>query len=263
MPFPHAERVIYRKNPLDRVICQLRFPPILTIETKIPDEFQESIRGDFPEFQVRQEPIVQIAPDVQKEVPTEFLQRIMPSQTKNYEFLSKKGDWKVNLTRTFIALTANEYRRWEEFKEMFAAPLNALTRIYEPAYFSRIGLRYIDIIRRSVLGLNEAQWCDLLDSHILGLLGRPDVQNDIQSFEAKYEVRLSDTSSTVRITTALVQSPDNDETCFMIDSDFHNAEKTDIGYAIPKLDYFHERATNLIQSLITERLHTAMAPEKI
>jgi uncharacterized protein (TIGR04255 family) len=263
MPFPHAERVIYRMNPLDSVICQLRFPPILTIETQIPDEFQECVRGDFPGFQVRQEPILQIGPDVSKEIPTEFLRRVMPSQTKNYEFLSEKGDWKLNLTRNFIALTAKEYRRWEDFKKMLEAPLNALRQVYNPAYFSRIGLRYVDVIRRSILSLSGAQWCDLLDSHILGLLGRTDVQNDIQGLEAKYELRLSDAGSMVRITIGLVQSPENDETCFMIDSDFYDTEKNNIEDTIAQLDYFHEQATNLIQSLMTPRLHAAMGPERI
>jgi len=34
MPFPEVKRVIYEHNPLDKVICQLRFPPILRIECR-------------------------------------------------------------------------------------------------------------------------------------------------------------------------------------------------------------------------------------
>ena len=46
--FSTETRCIYRKNQLAEVICQLRFPEILTIETNIPAQFQEAIRGDFP-----------------------------------------------------------------------------------------------------------------------------------------------------------------------------------------------------------------------
>ena len=50
MPFPEVKRVIYKKNPLDRVICQLRFAPILKIDAEIPADFQEMIRADFPNY---------------------------------------------------------------------------------------------------------------------------------------------------------------------------------------------------------------------
>ena len=59
MPFPEtSQKIIYKKNPLDRVICQLRFPPILKIDTELPDKFQESIRNDFPEFQEKEGPAI-------------------------------------------------------------------------------------------------------------------------------------------------------------------------------------------------------------
>ena len=35
-PFPDTPRVVYNKNPLFEVLCQLRFPHILRIETEIP-----------------------------------------------------------------------------------------------------------------------------------------------------------------------------------------------------------------------------------
>ena len=43
--FSNEPRVIYRRNQLGEVICQLRFPEILAIAAKPPVDFQES---DFP-----------------------------------------------------------------------------------------------------------------------------------------------------------------------------------------------------------------------
>ena len=37
---PEAEWVIYETNPLHEVICQVRFPRILKLETETPIEFQ-------------------------------------------------------------------------------------------------------------------------------------------------------------------------------------------------------------------------------
>ena len=47
MPFPDAKRIIFRKNPLTEVVCQLRFPPILKIDAEVPANFQEAIRTEF------------------------------------------------------------------------------------------------------------------------------------------------------------------------------------------------------------------------
>lgn len=45
MLFPPTQRVIYHKNPLVEVVCQLRFPTILKIDAEIPVAFQEAVRS--------------------------------------------------------------------------------------------------------------------------------------------------------------------------------------------------------------------------
>ena len=48
--FSASERVLYGKRQLIEVICQLRFPTILSISAKEPAEFQEAIRAEFPRY---------------------------------------------------------------------------------------------------------------------------------------------------------------------------------------------------------------------
>lgn len=50
MAFPEVPRVFYEISPLDEVICQFKFPPILRIEADLPAAFQEQVRGEFPLF---------------------------------------------------------------------------------------------------------------------------------------------------------------------------------------------------------------------
>ena len=69
MPFPEAKRIIYRKNPLDQVICQLRFPPILKIDAEVPAKFQDRIRGDFPNLSDSLEIKVEVPHGVKAEIP--------------------------------------------------------------------------------------------------------------------------------------------------------------------------------------------------
>ena len=264
MPFPETKRVIYKKNPLDQVICQLRFPTILKIDAEIPADFQEKIREDFPNFKETSALKVEGPPDVKGPIPLDVLKQVLQSSSgKNYKFSSENGQWKVNLTRTFIALTANEYERWEKFKEKLEKPLKALIDIYSPAYFSRIGLRYIDVIRRSRLKLEDVNWNELIQPYILGILSSTVVGEHVQNFKSQYEIRLSDKENIVRIITKLVEPADGGEVCYRIDSDFFKTGKTNINDAMDKLKYFNVRASRLIQWCITEKLHKALEPQTL
>jgi len=260
MPFPEQKRIIYKKNPLERVICQLRFPPILKIETEIPATFQEKIRKDFPSFLEKSEFQVEVPISAPGHVASDGPGKIIQSVSKNLEFSSENDEWKINFTRSFIAMTSLKYTRWEKFKEKLSIPLSAFLEIYSPENFTRLGLRYIDIIKRSDLGLNNVNWNELLQPYILGMLATQDVGSSIEGFESMHEIKLEDGNSTVRIITRLVES-DNGEVCFLIDSDFFITKRTKIDDAISKLDYFNTRGSRLIQWCITERLHNAMEPE--
>jgi hypothetical protein len=44
-PLKDYPRVIYKRNPIIGVVCELRFPPILRIAAEPPVAFQEWIRG--------------------------------------------------------------------------------------------------------------------------------------------------------------------------------------------------------------------------
>ncbi len=264
MPFPEYNRVLFKKNPLDRVMCQLKFPPILKIDTEIPVGFQEGIKDLLPNFQETSEFHVDMPASVKANVPPELMQKALQSSGyKNYKFSSEDEQWVLNLTRSFITLTAKNYIRWEEFKENLNTPLNALLEIYAPKYFTRIGLRYIDVIKRSTLGLKELGWNEILQPYIAGILASPEVSDRVENFENTYNIGLSDNESIARIATSLVQTDADNETCFMIDCDFFNAAKIEIGSTMEKLDYFNVRASRLFQWCISENTHKAMEPSDI
>ncbi|MGA7194581.1 MAG: TIGR04255 family protein, partial [Anaerolineales bacterium] len=202
MPFPPAHRVIYKKNPLVEVICQFRFPPILSIETEVPAKLQEAIRNMYPLFTENAEILFTI-PNVSNNVDAAVAQKLEfpPSSInrKNYEFRSADENWKINLTRDFLALSTTHYHRWEEFSAQLDQAFHAFIEIYSPAYFSRIGLRYRDIINRSVLSLEGANWSDLLKPYVLGILNDPAITANVIATTNITEIRLSDNQSVVRI----------------------------------------------------------------
>ena len=60
--FPSSEDVRLKNAPLAEVICQVRFPPVLRIGSEQPADFQERIRGRFPQLGVEQGMVVRMAP---------------------------------------------------------------------------------------------------------------------------------------------------------------------------------------------------------
>ena len=171
MLFSEYARYQYVRSPLVEVICQLRFPAILTINTKEPAEFQEAVRHGFPRYAARKE---QLPPKVTGlGTPNPKLEQ-QPAVV-NHSFVSADGLWKINLTKDFIALSTLRYTQWEDFALRLDKPLAQFIQVYEPAFFERVGLRYVNAVSRKALGLTDLLWDDLIRSPYLGILGEPDV----------------------------------------------------------------------------------------
>ena len=260
MPFPPVQRVLYNRNPLDQVVCQLRFAPILRIDAAIPADFQDRVRSSFPNFSEKAE-LRMAMPVMEEGLPAELLRQVVQSSAvKNYEFGSYDQLWKLNLTRTFIAITTRKYERWEEFRERFAQPLEAFTGIYNPGHFVRVGLRYTNIFNRSELGLSDVPWRDLLSPAIIGLMGSEETADSVNSFESTQQIQLHEQGGATRIVGKLLETKDGGEPRFMIDSDFFDGSRIETDAVMNKLNFLNSRSTRLIRWLIKDRLHRAMEP---
>lgn len=265
MPFPNTPRVIYKKNPLDNVICQIKFPTILSIETDLPSAFQSAIRKEFPLFNEKTEFQIQIQQGNDPKILSKFMESIPPrTEKKNFEFFSDDNIWKINLTRNFIALSCSQYSKWEEFSEKFQKPLETLIKLYEPEYFLRIGLRYINAINRSNLNLANEPWANLLKPHISGVLQTSEVADNITDYQSTTEILLRDEfDGKVRLVTGFVQSLNTGEQSFLIDTDYFTNNKTNISSAFDVLNSFNRKSGRLLHWCITDLLHTAMEPEEV
>ena len=141
--FSIEDRCQYRNNQLADVICQLRFPEILTINANAPAAFQEEIRADYPQYTAKSETP---APKITG-VPGSLRLENQPS-TINYQFTSADGVWRVNLTSRFISLACARYANWENFARRLDVPLAAFIKIYKPAYFDRSAV-YVFLFQRT------------------------------------------------------------------------------------------------------------------
>jgi uncharacterized protein (TIGR04255 family) len=259
MTFPDSPRVIYKQNPLVEVICQLKFPPILKIESDPPAAFQEKIRKEYPmmlESSSDQPPLPPaISRALSQAVPGFF-------QGRTYTFQSEDERWKVVITREFLALSTAHYTRWEEFRSKLQVALEALVGTYDPSFFVRVGLRYRDIIRKSVSGLSHVEWSKLLRPHVLGELSDPRLSRAIQHSAHDVLIALGSTGQ-VRVLHGLIKEEQSQGFSYSIDSDFFYEGRTEIKDAFKYLDSFNREAGKLFRWCITPLLHKRLGASKL
>lgn len=260
--FSTSERCIYKSNQLADVICQLRFPEILSIGTTVPAQFQELIRSDYPQFSSRQE---EPAPKI-KGGPTGFSLENQP-KTVNYQFTSADGVWRVNLTSKFISLACTKYSRWEEFAAHLDKPLAAFIKIYKPAYFERVGLRYINLISRKRLDLENAPYSELFHPCYLGPLYEDDVpEHTVMRCNTNAEMAIRG-GCHVKINAGPAVIKKNGtqltEACFAFDQDLYMKGNIPINMSAGALQTLHGQAFPIFRGAITDTLHNALDPETI
>ena len=245
-------RTHYAKAPVHEVICQLRFPTILSINQADPAEFQDRIRAVLPQYVKREE---HPAPKPGQNAET----------VNNYHFLSQDGRWKLNLTKDFIALSTLSYPGWEEFARMLDKPLAAFIQLYKPAYFQRVGLRYLNIVSRTTLDLEDVSWRELFTPAYLGPMAEADLSEDrVVNCACDTQFKL-DSSCTAkihagigRLKTNIPNAPQDPEVKFIFDMDLSMGGNTACGLAAAALETLHGHSSRVFEGAITDRLRDAM-----
>ena len=258
MLFSYYDRYQYAVNPLVEVICQLRFPAILSISAMEPAAFQEAVRRDFPRYLVNHE---QPAPKVTGlGTPNAKLEQGAP--ITNYSFISADGLWKLNRTNSFIALSTLRYPRWEDFAQRLDKPLAEFIQIYQPSFFERLGLRYVNAFSRKALNLEGSAWSDLIAPAFLGILAEQDVdEKAVGKCSLDVEMALEDCRLKLHAGPGLLGGGKKDpEPKFILDGDFSLPGSTAADKVPQLLGDLHQYAVRFFHGAITPELHEAMGP---
>ncbi|NJN20188.1 MAG: TIGR04255 family protein [Leptolyngbya sp. RL_3_1] len=254
---PDSERVIYGKSPLFEVICQVRFPTILKIGQGEPVDFQEEIRGDYPIFSIS-------APQMPEELKNTLKVAGIgiPIESSSYEFKSEDGSWKISLTKEFIAITTTAYRKFEDFKSRFELILKIFNNVYRPSFFSRIGLRYQDLIVRSAIGLEDLEWNALISKNLAFELHDPAISRGVKYYMKNFSFVIGEQES-LSLKHGIVEATigKSKEDGYLIDSDFFSTKKVvSTDELFDTLSGLNRKSGRLFRWSITDRLHAAMEP---
>jgi len=169
------EEINLPNAPLVCVLCQVAFPPVLSIATddRLIAIFQESIRDKYPYFQRSESHVIQIG-------PAGGASNAQPNPPVfNFSDRADNFSWRVALGFDFVTLHTTAYVSRSDFLDRLEKVLRAVDQIIKPAGVARIGLRYINkltgeaekkvdsMIKPSIIGLYGARHDDKLKSSII------------------------------------------------------------------------------------------------
>lgn len=223
-------------------IAQVRFPALLAISAAPPAAFQERVRAQFPQVGQSQD-------------------------RQAYVFQSSDQQWMLTLGVDSLALVGRRDEGWEAFKVRWNMAVQALGAIYRPQHLVRVGVRIRNVIRRSVYGLADVEWNQLLHPHLAATCSWPELGGEIQLSRGEFVVALPGGPDRLRVGHGLllVEDPRGDrrEVCYLVDEDVYAEAQMPVAEAVNRLDRFHWEARKAFRHCLTERLANAMGASEV
>ncbi|WP_237457539.1 TIGR04255 family protein [Pseudomaricurvus sp. HS19] len=257
MPFPKCERVIYGKNPLVEVTCQINFKPTGDpIRADQALKIHSLISSDFPQFNIAKKVVVEIqAPNNQ----------VVSTEEPTYEFSTLDGHTKVVLLQGSVAIVTSQYKNWEIFSSSLSTFLDkGFFSVLSMGAVERIGLRYKDVIQRTDLGLEDRPWSELLNPYISSIYEDGNViANNVVGAQTTLNIKLGESEGMLTMIHGLVKNNATQEQCFLIDGDFFYEGAVEYGAVNGFLDKFHDSARNMFRWCISDVVHRSLQPAEV
>lgn len=269
MRFHRTRRVRYRNNPLEQVVAQVRFSPVLKLLDESPSAFQEAVIAEFPVVQMTETLAVSFSPISGGQ--SEHSRRVSA-----YLFSTTDGRYAVEVKAESLTLTTTHYEGWEEFWGRYERVFSVFAALYPVSQINRIGLRYVDIIDREANGLADVPWPELICPELLGPMSDKQIPaQDVLAAQALYVLALDD-GAAVSLRGGFGLRQDNQapgilnypRQVFVIDSDFHApreghelALSSDIAGLRSRFSDFNVNAGGLFEWAAKERLRSVLGPE--
>lgn len=247
---------IFKKSPLKETLFQLKFPTMLLIDSEKPVTFQRKVYSLFPYYEENNSNIKELIIGPQLGEP-----QINNSSVKNYIFLSEDRKTRIILNNTSLTITTREYNSWKNFSKICFHISDVFIETYKPIFFNRIGLRYINVIERSVYNVANEEWNRLIKPEYLGpYLVKGDSSTRIfniisESLDERKGIISKEQYSLVKTNTGV------GEVCYLADADYISLNKIDVNNVKDFFELLHSKSINYIERIVTNRLLNLMEPE--
>jgi uncharacterized protein (TIGR04255 family) len=184
----------WKNAPVVYVIVQVRFSPVLSLQTYVPQIQEHFRRNGFPAFEPRYN--FQLALSVQPSAEPEPAAPAIPvERTLSYVFSNRHRNQSFVLEQNGLTLHVTDYLDFKWFLDMFLTHQEHINEVISPDSSERIGLRYID----AVLPKPGSKVKDYLIPEVLGLSEQP-VDGSLQHSFSETMLLHGNTSTVSRIT---------------------------------------------------------------
>lgn len=124
----------YRRNFLRQAVCEFRFPTLLELGgPRPPPSFVSALRKEYPHL------------DLAKEVQINFGGEASGSINKHI-FRSEKLTWTVSIKENAFSIETTSYTDYAHLKDRVMDIVEAASKVIDSDFFTRVGLRYINVI---------------------------------------------------------------------------------------------------------------------
>ena len=217
MRFKDFNEEEYGQDLLIETVCEIQFPIIMKISSTLPSDFHDILRSTG---------YLQFIEDSSVSVPNAF----DPVQRQQVVFqFSDDNESKIRLSDNWLSLSfTRSYTDFENFKDQFNTVLSNFIHIYQPAFFSRIGLRCMYVAANTFLPPDvELKVKDFVPSHIFSDF-ECDIIDDVTCLTKTSRFFDGDFGFNVRhaidnVSGNFLRGQLNEETSYLIDIDcFYN-----------------------------------------
>lgn len=124
----------YKRNFLRQAVCEFRFPTLMELgEPRPPASLVTALRKEYPHLELA------------NEVTLGFGGGTSGSNNAHI-FRSAKLTWTVTLKQSVLTIETTAYTNYAHMKERVLHVVDAASKIIDSDFFTRVGLRYINVI---------------------------------------------------------------------------------------------------------------------
>ncbi len=215
---PEHEHRTFPRNPLDAVVCQLRFDPILKLQPRIQD-FQEKIRERFPHYTEAE------AEQVEIDFPAG---RVQGRRVRIFTFSARQDRCAVVVGDASVALQYRDHRDRSALMDDAKLVFGAFQESFASVSPSRLGLRYVNVVDREAIRRDlgrAAEWSDLVTG---GFLGIPAGLADLVATRFATEISSRMDAGMMTLRYGLIPLPARADLVFRLDIDRYREEALDV-----------------------------------
>jgi uncharacterized protein (TIGR04255 family) len=251
-----TDHVKLNNAPLKRVICQVRFPPLLGFGPTGVRPFQKAIEDEYPDVETERVLAGLHVLGAETTPTTIDLKEV-------FRFVAADGHTRVTLTEDFLSLETTAYSRFPDFLANWEQVLRAAIQTMELRRQARLGLRFTNVIEQEHAETLD-QWSGLIEDHLL-----TDVRYTAElfsgaTFASQHMIRLTTSTGAVAFRHGYPSLPGEELPAgYFLDIDNYDDRPTviDVERHRERLVAWDHQSYQLLHGSVTQTLWESFKPE--